>query len=55
MIFFQLKNEYKQANNSLSAKAVTSESARERAQNLLQRASRITVETTGKLKELKGK
>ncbi|XP_059611859.1 laminin subunit beta-1 isoform X2 [Phlebotomus argentipes] len=49
----QLKNEYKQANNSLSAKAVTSESARERAQHLLQRASRITVETTGKLKELK--
>ncbi|XP_055695879.1 laminin subunit beta-1 [Lutzomyia longipalpis] len=49
----QLKNDYKQANNSLSAKAVTSESARERAQQLLQRASRITVETTGKLKELR--
>lgn len=45
----QLRNQYKSANESLSAKANNSESARERATALLQRASRITVEATQKL------
>lgn len=48
----QLRNEYKSANESLSTKAKTSESARERATALLQRASRVTLEATGKLNEL---
>lgn len=48
----QLRNQYKSANESLSTKAKTSESARERATALLQRASRITLEATGKLNEL---
>lgn len=48
----QLRNEYKTANESLATKAKTSESARERATALLQRASRITLEATGKLQEL---
>lgn len=49
----KLRNQYKTANSSLALKAKTSESARERATQLLQRASRITVETTGKLRDLK--
>lgn len=48
----QLRNEYKSANESLSSKAKTSESARERATALLQRASVITLQATGKLNEL---
>lgn len=52
---FQLKNQYKQANDTLTSKSASSEVARERAQQLLQRASRITVDTTNKLKELRGK
>lgn len=48
----QLRDEYKTANASLSTKAKTSESARERATALLQRASRITLEATGKLNKL---
>lgn len=48
----QLRNDYKSANESLSTKAKTSESARERATALLQRASRITLEATGKLNAL---
>ena len=51
----QLKNKYKNANDSLTEKAITSEDARARAQQLLTRASKITVATTGKLKELQGK
>lgn len=43
-----------QANETLTSKSSSSEVARERAQQLLQRASRITVDTTGKLRELKG-
>lgn len=50
----QLHDKYRQANDSLSTKALTSESARERAQQLLQRASKITVDTSSKLKELQG-
>lgn len=47
-----MRNKYRQANDSLTEKAITSESARERAQQLLQRASKITVDTSSKLKEL---
>lgn len=43
-----------QANDTLTSKSSSSEVARERAQQLLQRASRITVDTTSKLRELKG-
>jgi len=50
----KLRDNYRKANDSLTAKAITSESARERAQQLLQRASKITVETSSKLKELQG-
>lgn len=53
-LFLQLKSQYKSANDTLTTKSATSEVARERAQQLLQRASRITVDTTNKLKELKG-
>lgn len=48
----QLRKEYKAANESLSSKAQTSESARERATALLNRASRITLEATAKLNDL---
>lgn len=54
LIYFQLKNQYKQANDTLTSKSGSSEVARERAQQLLQRASRITVDTNNKLKELRG-
>lgn len=50
-----MKNQYKQANDTLTSKSASSEVARERAQQLLQRASRITVDTHTKLKELRGK
>lgn len=53
-LILQLRDNYRKANDSLTAKAITSESARERAQQLLQRASKITVETSSKLKELQG-
>lgn len=49
---FQLGNNYREANNSLTEKALTSETARARAQQLLQRASVITVDTTSKLTQL---
>lgn len=52
---FQLRNQYRDANINLNNKASSSESARERAQKLLQLASKITVDTSSKLKELKGK
>lgn len=48
----QLRNDYKSANESLITKAKTSESARERATALLNRASRITLEATSKLQQL---
>lgn len=48
----QLKDNYKTANATLTARSNASESARERAQNLLNRASKITVETTNQLKKL---
>uniref|UniRef100_A0A8D8FJB6 Laminin subunit beta-1 n=1 Tax=Culex pipiens TaxID=7175 RepID=A0A8D8FJB6_CULPI len=48
----QLKDTYKTANATLTARSNASESARERAQNLLNRASKITVETTNQLKKL---
>lgn len=51
---FQLRDQYKKANETLTTKAASSEVARERAQQLLQRASRITVDTNNKLKELRG-
>lgn len=50
----QLKNQYKEANDKLSSKSESTESAREKAQSLLQRAFKITVDTNNKLKELKG-
>lgn len=50
--FPQLRDQYRKANNSLTERALTSESARGRAQQLLQRASKITVDTSSKLKEL---
>lgn len=49
----KLKNQYKYANDTLNSKASSSEYAREKAQQLLQRASKITVDTNNKLKELK--
>ncbi|XP_058129242.1 laminin subunit beta-1 [Anopheles ziemanni] len=48
----QLKNDFKTANESLTVQARKSESARERAQNLLNRASKITVDTNTQLAEL---
>jgi coxsackievirus/adenovirus receptor len=48
-----LKNSYKNANETLTQKSITSEGARERAQMLLMRASKITVDTTRKFQELK--
>lgn len=53
MLFkFQLKNTYRQANDSLTEKAAATESARARAQELLQRASAVTVNTQNKLTQL---
>lgn len=51
-VYFQLRNDYREANSSLTEKASTSEGARARAQQLLQRASQITVDTTLKLGKL---
>lgn len=53
MCSFQLRNNYRQANVSLTEKASTSEYARARAQQLLHRASVITVSTGDKLAKLK--
>lgn len=50
-----MQNLYNKANITLTSKASSSEIARERAQQLLQRASKITVDTNTKLKELKGR
>lgn len=50
-----MKNEYLSANASLTERARKSEGARERAQLLLSRASKITVDTANKLKELQSK
>lgn len=50
-----MKGLYKSANKTLTEKATSSERARERAQQLLNKASRITVDTNEKLNELKGK
>lgn len=47
-----LQDTYRQANSSLTEKASTSESARQRAGQLLQRASKIAGTTNTKLKEL---
>lgn len=55
LFLLQLRNQYKQANDTLTSKSASSEAARERAQQLLMRASRITVDTHTKLKELRGK
>lgn len=52
---FQLKNDFKTANESLTAQARQTESARARAQNLLNRASKITVDTNTQLTALQGK
>lgn len=54
MVFLlsQLRNDYRQANFSLTEKASTSENARARAQQLLHRASVITVSTSDKLAKL---
>jgi coxsackievirus/adenovirus receptor len=49
-----LKDQYKDANDKLNSKTQSTEYAREKAQQLLQRAFKITVDTNGKLKELKG-
>lgn len=48
----QLRNNYSQANNSLTDKASSTESARGRAQQLLHRASVITLSTKSKLEQL---
>lgn len=48
----QLKNNYREANDSLTEKASSTESARARAQQLLQRASVVTVNTNTKLAHL---
>lgn len=55
LLSFQLKNNYQQANNSLTDRARKTEGARERAQLLLSRASKITVDTSNKLKALQSK
>lgn len=47
-----MKNTYRQANDSLTEKAAATESARARAQQLLQRASTVTVNTQNKLTQL---
>lgn len=49
-----MKNQYKYANDTLNSKAQSTEYARNKAQQLLQRASKITVDTNNKLKELRG-
>lgn len=48
----QLKNNYRDANDSLTNKASSTEVARSRAQQLLQRASVVTVSTQNKLAKL---
>lgn len=50
----QLGNQYKSANDSLTAKAKKSEVERQRAQQLLQRASKMTVDTNRSLQSLQG-
>lgn len=47
-----MKNNYRQANDSLTDRASSTESARARAQQLLQRASVVTVNTQNKLAQL---
>lgn len=47
-----MKNNYRDANDSLTEKASSTESARARAQQLLQRASVVTVNTQNKLAQL---
>lgn len=47
-----MKNNYRQANESLTNRASTTEAARARAQQLLQRASKVTVNTQNKLGQL---
>lgn len=47
-----MKNNYRQANDSLTDRASATESARARAQQLLNRASKVTVSTTTKLTQL---
>ena len=47
-----MKNDYREANDSLTEKASATESARARAQQLLQRASKVTVHTQNKLAQL---
>ncbi|XP_073827458.1 laminin subunit beta-1 [Musca autumnalis] len=49
----KLQNASNVANQTLTDRAVRSENARERAKKLLQRASKLTVETQGQLSELK--
>ena len=50
-----MKNVYRTANDSLTNKAVASEGARARAQQLLHRANKITGETKSRLDEIQGK
>lgn len=47
-----MKNNYRIANDSLTDRASATESARARAQQLLQRASKVTVSTQNKLTQL---
>lgn len=47
-----MKNDYRAANDQLTDRASTTESARARAQELLQRASKVTVSTQNKLTQL---
>lgn len=47
-----MRNTYQQANTSLTERAASTENARTRAQQLLQRASVITVNTNSKLTQL---
>lgn len=54
MFLKQLKNNYREANDVLTEKASSTESARARAQQLLQRASVVTVNTQSKLAQLQG-
>lgn len=47
-----MKNNYRQANDSLTDRASATESARARARQLLSRASKVTVSTQTKLNQL---
>lgn len=47
-----MKNNYRSANDSLTDRASATEGARARAQQLLQRASKVTVSTHDKLAQL---